>query len=80
VPGEEAIAVEGRVVEVLPNNLFRVELANGHRFVAHTSGKIRLNFIRLTLGDIVNVQMSPYDLSKGCIVLKEENNESSGIS
>jgi translation initiation factor IF-1 len=80
VPGEEAIAVEGRVVEVLPNNLFRVELANGHRFVAHTSGKIRLNFIRLTLGDIVNVQMSPYDLSKGCIALKEENNESSGIS
>ena len=80
MPGEEAIAVEGRVVEVLPNNLFRVELANGHRFVAHTSGKIRLNFIRLALGDIVNVQMSPYDLSKGCIVLKEENNESSGIS
>jgi translation initiation factor IF-1 len=75
VPGEEAIAVEGRVVEVLPNNLFRVELANGHRFVAHTSGKMRLNFIRLALGDKVNVEMSPYDLSKGCIVLKEEEKQ-----
>lgn len=72
MPGKEAIAVEGRVVEVLPNHLFRVELANGHRFVAHTSGKMRLNFVRLGLGDKVNVEMSPYDLSKGCIVLKEE--------
>jgi translation initiation factor IF-1 len=72
VPGKEAISVEGRVVEVLPNSLFRVELANGHRFMAHTSGKMRLNFIRLAVGDKVNVQMSPYDLSKGCIILKEE--------
>ena len=80
MPREEAIAVEGRIVELLPNNLFRVELANGHRFVAHTSGRMRLNFIRLALGDMVNVEMSPYDLSKGCILLKEEKNESSGIS
>jgi len=65
-------------VEVLPNNLFRVELANGHRFVAHTSGKMRLNFIRLALGDKVNVEMSPYDLSKGCIVLKEEEKQKFG--
>jgi len=69
---EDAIRVEGTVVEVLPNNLFRVELANGHRFVAHTSGKMRLNFIRLLLGDKVTVEMSPYDLSKGCITLNEE--------
>ena len=69
---EGAIHVEGAVVEVLPNNLFRVELPNGHRFVAHTSGKMRLNFIRLLLGDKVTVEMSPYDLSKGCITLNEE--------
>jgi len=60
------------VIEVLPNNLFRVELVNGHRFVAHTSGKMRLSFIRLAAGDRITVEMSPYDLSKGCIVLKEE--------
>ena len=69
---EDAIRVEGTVVEVLPNNLFRVELTNGHRFIAHTSGKMRLNFIRLLLGDKVTVEMSPYDLSKGCITLNEE--------
>jgi len=69
---EDAIRVEGTVVEVLPNNLFRVELLNGHRFIAHTSGKMRLNFVRLLLGDKVTVEMSPYDLSKGCITLNEE--------
>ena len=69
---EDAIRVEGTVVEVLPNNLFRVELPNGHRFVAHTSGELRLNFIRLSLGDKVIIEMSPYDLSKGCITLNEE--------
>jgi translation initiation factor IF-1 len=58
-------------VEVLPNTIFRVELPNGHRILAHTSGKIRMDFIRLALGDKVQVKMSPYDLSKGCIVLKE---------
>jgi translation initiation factor IF-1 len=72
VPRKEAIAVEGAVVEILPNTLFRVELPNGHRILAHTSGKVRLNFIRLGLGDKVTVEMSPYDLSKGCIILKEE--------
>lgn len=72
MPGEEAIRVEGAVAEVLPNHLFRVELANGHRFIAHTSGKMRMNFVRLAVGDRVTVEMSPYDLSKGCIVLKEE--------
>jgi translation initiation factor IF-1 len=69
---EDAIRVEGTVVEVLPNNLFRVELPNGHRFIAHPSGKMRLNFIRLLLGDKVTVEMSPYDLSKGCITLNED--------
>ena len=68
---EEAIKAEGRVVEVLSSKLFRVELANGHRLLAHTSGKVRLNFIRIALGDTVTVEMSPYDLSTGCIALKE---------
>lgn len=72
MPGEEAIRVEGHVVEVLPNQLFRVELSNGHRFIAHTSGRMRMNFIRLVVGDRVTVEMSPYDLSKGCITLKEQ--------
>lgn len=72
MPGEEAIRVEGHVVEVLPNQLFRVELSNGHRFIAHTSGRMRMNFVRLAVGDRVTVEMSPYDLSKGCITLKEE--------
>jgi translation initiation factor IF-1 len=71
VAREEAIFVEGRVVEVLPNLIFRVELPNGHRILAHTSGKVRLNFIRLTLGDKVTVEMSPYDLSKGCITISD---------
>lgn len=70
MPGEEAIRVEGTVVEKLPNNLFRVELKNGHRFIAHVSGKLRMSFVRLLSGDSVTVEMSPYDLSKGCIVLK----------
>jgi translation initiation factor IF-1 len=69
---EDAIKVEGRIVEVLPNTLFRVELANGHRLVAHVSGKRRLTFERMALGDSVMVQMSPYDLSKGCITMVDE--------
>lgn len=72
MPGEEAIAVGGVVVEVLPNMIFRVELPNGHRILAHTSGKMRLNFVRLELGDKVTVEMSPYDLSKGSIILREQ--------
>ena len=68
---EEAIFVEGRVVEILPNTIFRVELPNGHRILAHTSGRVRLNFIRLSLGDKVTVEMSPYDLSKGCITISD---------
>lgn len=72
MPGEEAIALEGTVVETLPNALFRVELPNGHRLLAHTSGRMRMNFIRLAVGDRVTVKVSPYDLSKGCIALNEE--------
>ena len=62
---EEAIKVEGTVVELLPNTMFRVELPNKHRILAHISGKMRLHFIRLLPGDKVMIEMSPYDLSKG---------------
>ena len=69
---EDAIKAEGTVVEVLPNNVFRVSLTNGHRILAHVSGKMRLHFVRLAPGDKVDLEMSPYDLSKGCIVLREK--------
>ncbi|HEU4772633.1 MAG TPA: translation initiation factor IF-1 [Candidatus Udaeobacter sp.] len=72
MPGEEAIALEGTVVETLPNALFRVELPNGHRLLAHTSGRMRMNFVRLAVGDRVTVKCSPYDLSKGCIAFEDE--------
>ena len=69
---KDAITTEGRVVEVLPNLLFRVELSNGHRLLAHVSGKERLAFKRIARDDYVTVQMSPYDLSKGLIMQGEE--------
>jgi len=72
VHSEEPIEVEGKIVEVLPNNRFRVELANCHRLLAYVSGRVRLGSVRLMPGDTVTVQVSPYDLSKGCIVSKEE--------
>lgn len=65
---KDAIEIKGRIVEALANALFRVELANGHRLVAHVSGKRRLAFARMAVGDMVTVEMSPYDLSKGSIV------------
>jgi translation initiation factor IF-1 len=72
VAREDNIEAEGRIVEILAQALFRVELGNGHRLVAHVSGKRRLAFERLTLGDSVTVRMSPYDLSKGCITVRDE--------
>ncbi len=67
---EEAIEVEGTIVEPLPNAMFRVELANGHRVLAHVSGKIRMNYIRILPGDRVLVELSPYDLSHGRITYR----------
>ena len=64
---EDAIEVEGTVVEPLPNAMFRVELKNGHKVLAHISGKMRMNFIRILPGDRVKVEMSPYDLTRGRI-------------
>ena len=70
MPKEEAIKIEGVVRESLPNAVFLVELENGHRLMAHVSGKIRMNFIRILPGDKVTVEVSPYDLSKGRIVYR----------
>ena len=70
VPKEEAIKIEGVVRESLPNAVFLVELENGHRLMAHVSGKIRMHFIRILPGDKVTVEVSPYDLSKGRIVYR----------
>ena len=64
---DDVIEVEGTVVEAMPNAMFQVELANGHRLLAHISGKLRMNFIRILPGDKVTVEMSPYDLTKGRI-------------
>ena len=66
---EGAIEVEGAIVEVLPNKMYRVELTNGHRVLAYVTGKARLSFAHLAAGDTVRLDMSPYDLSKGRIVL-----------
>ena len=67
---EDAIEVEGTVVEPLPNAMFRVELENGHRVLAHVSGKMRMNFIRILPGDKVKVELSPYDLTRGRITYR----------
>lgn len=67
---DDAIEVDGTVVEPLPNAMFRVELDNGHRVLAHVSGKIRMNFIRILPGDRVRVQLSLYDLGRGRIIYR----------
>ncbi|TDA68619.1 MAG: translation initiation factor IF-1 [Clostridia bacterium] len=66
----DVISVEGTVIEPLPNAMFRVELDNGHKVLAHVSGKIRMNFIRILPGDRVAVELSPYDLTRGRIVYR----------
>ncbi|HMO54612.1 MAG TPA: translation initiation factor IF-1 [Tepidiformaceae bacterium] len=68
--GKEAIEVEGVVTQPLPNAMFRVELANGHLVLAHISGKIRKNYIKILTGDRVLVELSPYDLTKGRITYR----------
>ena len=64
---DDVIEVEGTVVEALPNAMFQVELENGHRILAHISGKLRMNYIRILPGDKVTVELSPYDLTRGRI-------------
>lgn len=70
MPRKESIEVEGTILVALPNAMFRVELANGHQVLAHVSGKIRLNFIRILPGDRVLVELSPYDLTRGRITYR----------
>ena len=69
---EEAIEVEGVVIETLPNAMFRVELKNGHRVLSHISGKMRKHFIKILSGDNVVVELSPYDLNRGRIVYRSK--------
>ena len=70
---EDVIEVEGVVKEALPNAVFQVELQNGHVILAHISGKLRMNFIRILPGDKVTVEMSPYDLTKGRITWRSKS-------
>ncbi len=67
---QDVIEVEGKVVEALPNAMFQVELENGHTVLAHVSGKIRMNFIRILPGDKVTIELTPYDLSRGRITYR----------
>jgi translation initiation factor IF-1 len=67
---EEGIQIEGTVIEPLPNAMFRVELANGHKVLAHISGKMRMHYIRILPGDRVLVELSPYDLTRGRVVYR----------
>ena len=69
---KDVITIEGTVKELLPNTMFKVELENGHEVLAHISGKMRLNFIRILPGDVVVMEMSPYDLSKGRITYRKK--------
>jgi len=69
---EELIEVQGVVIEPLPNAMFRVELENGHKVLAHISGKMRMNFIRILPGDKVTLELSPYDLSRGRITYRSK--------
>jgi translation initiation factor IF-1 len=70
MPKKEAIEVEGTVLEALPNAMFRVELPNGHKVLAHISGKMRIHYIRILPGDRVLIELSPYDLSRGRITYR----------
>lgn len=69
---EDAIEVEGTVLESLPNAMFKVELENGHKVLAHVSGKMRMNFIKILPGDKVKMELSPYDLTRGRIIYRSK--------
>jgi translation initiation factor IF-1 len=70
MPRKESVELEGRVIEAMPNAMFRVELSTGHKVLAHISGKLRLNFIKILPGDRVTVELSPYDLTRGRITYR----------
>ena len=73
MPNQEVVEIEGKIVAVLPGTMFRVELDNGHQVLAHISGKLRKHFIKITVGDTVKMEMSPYDLEKARIVYRLRN-------
>ena len=70
---DDVIEMEGKVIEALPNAMFQVELPSGHRIMAHISGKMRMNFIRIYPGDKVTIELSPYDLTRGRITWRSKN-------
>lgn len=72
MPKEEPIKVQGKVIETLPNAMFKVELENKHQILAHISGKMRMHFIKILPGDIVTVELSPYDLTRGRITYRSK--------
>lgn len=72
---EDHIEMNGKVIDTLPNTMFRVQLENGHVVIAHISGKMRKNYIRILTGDLVTVEMTPYDLSKGRITYRSKDNK-----
>ncbi|MEN3292856.1 MAG: translation initiation factor [Burkholderiales bacterium] len=80
MPKEELLEMDGRVAEVLPDSRFRVDLDNGHRLIAYTSGKMRKNHIRILAGDKVSLELSPYDLSKGRITFRHIEHRGSAPS
>jgi translation initiation factor IF-1 len=71
MPKEDSIEVTGTVLETLPNAMFRVELDNGHKVLAHISGKMRMHYIKILPGDKVKIELSPYDLARGRIIYRE---------
>ncbi|MGE5216712.1 MAG: translation initiation factor IF-1 [Chloroflexota bacterium] len=71
MPKEDSIEVTGKVLETLPNAMFRVELDNGHKVLAHISGKMRMHYIKILPGDKVKIELSPYDLARGRIIFRE---------
>jgi translation initiation factor IF-1 len=73
---EEAIQVEGTILEPLPNAMFKVELENGHKVLAHISGKMRMHYIKILPGDTVTIELSPYDLTRGRIVFRGKGKKS----
>jgi translation initiation factor IF-1 len=70
MPKEDAIEVQGTIIETLPNAMFRVELENGHKVLAHISGKMRMHYIKILPGDKVTMELSPYDLTRGRIIYR----------
>jgi len=73
MPKEDPIEVQGKIIETLPNAMFKVELDNGHKVLAHVSGKMRMNYIRIIPGDRVQAEMTPYDLDRGRIVYRKSS-------